>query len=195
MAIKQYLTELPILVNPEAGNTLYLYLEVSKVSISATLFKENENQKQRPIFFVSKSLFEPETRYTRLKQAAPALCVAVKKLHPYFQAYPIIVLTNLPLRSTIHKLDLSGRMVRWAIKLSEFSIQYKPRLALKGQLLADFLTEIPQRDVDPDNTGWWTLNVDGASRKMRAGVGLQLKAPIGERIEQAIGLEFPASTN
>ena len=37
--------------------------------------------------------------------------------------------------------------------------------------------------------------MDGASWKTRAGVGLQLKAPIGEKIEQAIRLDFPASNN
>ena len=33
----------------------------------------------------------------------------------------------------------------------------------------------------------------GASHQTRAGVDLQLKAPTGERIEQAIWLDFPAS--
>ena len=41
--IKQYLTELPILASPEAGNTLYLYLAMSEASISVALFKEDEN--------------------------------------------------------------------------------------------------------------------------------------------------------
>ena len=35
--------------------------------------------------------------------------------------------------------------------------------------------------------------MDGASGQTRARVGLQLKAPIGERVEQAIQLDFPAS--
>ena len=95
MAIKQYLIEPPILASLGAGDTLYLYLAVSEVSVSATLFKEDENQKQRPIFLVRKSLSGAETRYTRLERATLALCVAVKKLRPYFQAHPIVVLTNL----------------------------------------------------------------------------------------------------
>ena len=37
--------------------------------------------------------------------------------------------------------------------------------------------------------------MDGASRKTGAGVVLQLKAPTGERIEQATRLDFPASNN
>ena len=107
MAIKQYLTELSVLTSPEAGDTLYLYLAVSDFLVSADLFKEDENRKQRPVFFVRKSLSEAEDRYTHLEQAALALHVVAKKLRPYFQARHIIVLTNLPLRSTIHKPDLS----------------------------------------------------------------------------------------
>ena len=67
----------------EASDTLYLYLEVSDVLVSAPLFKEDENWKQRPVFFVSKFLFETETWYTHLEQATLALRVAAKKLHPY----------------------------------------------------------------------------------------------------------------
>ena len=132
MAIKQYLIESPILASPRACDTLYLYLAVAEASVSTTLFKEDENRKQRLVFFVSKSLSELETRYTCLEQAALALRVVAKKLCPYFQAHPIIVLINLPLQSTIHKPVLLGRMARWAIELSEFDIQYKWRLALKG---------------------------------------------------------------
>ena len=106
------------------------------------MFKEDENRKQRPVFFVSKSLVDTETRYSHLEQAALALQVATKKLCPYFQAHPIFVLTDLPLRGTIHKPNLSGKMARWAIELSEFGIQYKPSLAKKRQVLAYFLVEI-----------------------------------------------------
>ena len=80
MEIKQYLTEPPILTSPEVGDTLYLYLAVSEVSVSVALFKEDENQNYRSIFFVSQSLAEVETRYTRLEQAALALHVAARKL-------------------------------------------------------------------------------------------------------------------
>ena len=121
--------------------------------------------------------------------------MCAKKLCPYFQAYPIIVLTNLPLRNTIHKPDLSRRLARWTVELSEFGIQYKPCLALKGQVLVDFQAKLPQSDVVQDNNGLWILNVDGASRQTGAGVRLQLKASTGERVEQAIQLDFPTSNN
>ena len=86
-------------------------------------------------------------------------------------------------------------MAQWAFELSEFSIQYKPQLALKGQVLIDFLAELPQTDVVQDNNGWWILHVNKAFFQMGARVGLQLKAPTGERVEQAIRLYFPVSNN
>ena len=74
-------------------------------------------------------------------------------------------------------------MDRWAIELSEFGIEYKPRLSMKGQVLVDFLAKVPQQEMKSDNSSWWMLNVDGASRQTEAGLGLQLKAPTGEVIE------------
>ena len=60
-AIKQYLTESLILANPETSEKLYLYIDVSDVSVCTSLFKEDKYLKQRPIFFVRKSLSEAET--------------------------------------------------------------------------------------------------------------------------------------
>ena len=86
-------------------------------------------------------------------------------------------------------------MARWAIKLSEFSIWYGPRLTRKGQVLADFLVEIPQAGVSYGSMKCWILNVDGASRQTGAGIDLKLKSLAEERIEQAIHLGFSASNN
>ena len=140
-------------MSPEHGDTLYLYLAALEIAVSAALFKECGDAKLWPVFFVSKSLTDAETRYTHLEQVALALRTAAQKLCSYFQAHPVVVLTDLPLRGTIHKPDLSGRTARWAMELSEYGIQYKPRLSKKGQVLADFLAELPQHDTRPSNEG------------------------------------------
>ena len=151
--------------------------------------------KQRHGFFVSKSLADVETKYSHLEQAALALRIATKKLRPYFQAHPITVLTDLPLRSNIHKPDLSRRMDHWAIELSEYDIQYKLRISKKGQVLVDFIAELPQLESRPNSLDWWTLNIDGASKQTGVDIGLQLKSLSGDKIEQAIRLGFNASKN
>ena len=107
VAIKQYLTEPPIPVSPGHGDTLYLYLATSEIVVSAALFKECEDAKLRPVFFIIKSLNDAETRYTHLEQAALALQTAAQKLRPYFQAHLVVGLTDISLPGTIHKQDLS----------------------------------------------------------------------------------------
>ena len=37
--------------------------------------------------------------------------------------------------------EAAGRMALWAIELSEFDVQYRPRIAMKGQAVADFIAE------------------------------------------------------
>ena len=70
-----------------------------------------------------------------------ALVTAARKLRPYFQAHTIEVPTEYPMKQVLHKPEVSGRLMKWAIELSEFDIRYKPKTAIKGQVLADFIME------------------------------------------------------
>ena len=56
----------------------------------------------------------------------------------------------------MHKPDLSGRLVKWAIELSEFDISYLPRTAIKSQALADFVAEFSpnlQQEINKNTLG------------------------------------------
>ena len=70
-----------------------------------------------------------------------ALLTTSRKLQPYFQAHTVEVPTEYPMKQILHKPETSGRLIKWAIELSEFDIRYKPRIAVKGQILVDFITE------------------------------------------------------
>ncbi|RVW74067.1 Transposon Tf2-11 polyprotein [Vitis vinifera] len=102
-------------------------------AISAVLFRCPSPKEQKPVYYVSRALADVETRYSKMELTALALRSAAQKLRPYFQAHPVIVLTDQPLRSILHKPDLTGRMLQWAIELSEFGIEFQPRLSKKGQ--------------------------------------------------------------
>jgi len=60
--LKRYLTSPPFLSKPKDGEQLYIYLAVSKGAVSAVLVREED--KQFPVYYVSKSLLDAETRYT-----------------------------------------------------------------------------------------------------------------------------------
>ena len=97
----------------------------------------------------------------------------------------MVVLTDQPLHNILHKPDLTGRMVQWAIELSEYGIEFQPRLSMKEQAMADFVLEYSQRPAqhkEPCGKEWWTLQVDGASRSSGSGVGLLLQSLTGEQL-------------
>ena len=51
-------------------------------------------------------------------------------------------MTDLPIQKVLQKPDVVGRMVRWAVELSEFDIVYELRGSIKGQIYADFVAEL-----------------------------------------------------
>ncbi|XP_076944125.1 uncharacterized protein LOC143614629 [Bidens hawaiensis] len=79
-----------------------------------------------------------------LENLVLALVYDARRLRRYFQGHPINVLTRYNLKNVLSKPELSGRLVKWAIELEEHAIEYKPRPTIKGQVLADFVTEVPQ---------------------------------------------------
>ncbi|KAG7588597.1 Ribonuclease H-like superfamily [Arabidopsis suecica] len=140
--LKAYLTTPPVLSKPEVDEKLYLYVSVSNHAVSGVSIWEDRGE-QKPIYYISKSMTDPETRYTMMEKLALAVVTSVRKLRPYFQSHPIEVLTNQPLRTILHSPNQSGRLAKWAVELSEYDIEYKSRVSMKAQVLADFLTELP----------------------------------------------------
>ncbi|WKA08935.1 hypothetical protein VitviT2T_026617 [Vitis vinifera] len=92
--IKHCLMQLPILSSPIPKEKLYMYLAVSEWAISAVLFRCPSPKEQKPIYYVSRALVDVETRYSKMELTALALRSTAQKLRPYFQAHPVVVLTD-----------------------------------------------------------------------------------------------------
>jgi hypothetical protein len=105
---------------------------------------------------------------------ALALVIASRKLRPYFQSHSIKVLTGVPLCKILTDFEASGRLLKWALELSEYDISYHPRPALKSQVLADFIAEY---SVPPIASEKWELFVDGSTAQSGAGVGVSMTGP------------------
>ena len=69
---------------------------------------------------------------------------ATRKLLYYFQAYTVIVLTQLPLKALLRSADYTGKIAKWAIIIGVFDIKYMPRTSVKGQVLVDLVVEFTE---------------------------------------------------
>ena len=123
-----------------------MYLAVSEHTVSAVLIREEKGE-QKAVYYVSKTLADAETRYRPLEKLMLALVMASKKLSHYIQAHKIVVLTEHPLKSLLQQGDLTGRIARWAVTLGQFDLEFRPRTAIKGQVLADFVAELTPETI------------------------------------------------
>ncbi|XP_025661034.1 uncharacterized protein [Arachis hypogaea] len=191
--LKTTLSQPPILQKPLQGEDLFLYLSVTDWAISSALVSER-NKVQHPIYFVSKTLQHAELNYPRIEKLALALIFSARRLRPYFQSHVIYVRTDHPLRQVLHKPEIAGRLIKWAVELSEFDIRYQSRGPIKSQFLADFIAEFTTPSEE-DHAKQWILYVDGSSNNGGCGVGIRLEAEDGFILEHSIHFAFKASNN
>ncbi|XP_072081062.1 uncharacterized protein [Arachis hypogaea] len=191
--LKTTLSQPPILQKPLQGEDLFLYLSVTDWAISSALVTER-SKVQHPVYFVSKTLQHAELNYPRIEKLALALIFSARRFRPYFQSHVIHVRTDHPLRQVLYKPEVAGRLIKWAVELSEFDIRYQSRGPIKSQFLADFIAEltIPSEE---DHAKQWILFVDGSSNQEGCGAGIRLEADDGFILEHSIHLAFKASNN
>ncbi|XP_074326902.1 uncharacterized protein LOC141664845 [Apium graveolens] len=106
--------------------------------------------------------------------------------------------TRYPQR-ILHKPDMMERLAAWTIELSQFYIEYKPRTAIKAQVLSDFVVGCQFRarhsNPDEDKLRSWLLFVDGTSTTSSGGARIIIISLEGFKIQQALKFEFQATNN
>jgi len=74
------------------GTPLRLYFAVTERAVSAVL-AQDQDQAQKPIYFVSKVLQGPEVRYQALEEAALAVVFSARRLRHYFNSFTMLLMT------------------------------------------------------------------------------------------------------
>ncbi|GJZ66533.1 reverse transcriptase domain-containing protein, partial [Tanacetum coccineum] len=142
----------------------------------------------------------PELNYTPMEKLVLALVFAAKRLRRYFQAHPIAVITDQPIRQVMSRPEVAGRLQKWSIMLREHNITYRPRTSVKDQILADFLVEKPKEasaDMSEKEASQepGMLFTDGSSCINGSGAGLILTSLEGAEFTYALRFQFTASNN
>ncbi|XP_050147256.1 uncharacterized protein LOC126622495 [Malus sylvestris] len=89
--------------------------------------------------------------------------------------------------------------------LSEFSLQYVPQKAVKGQALADFLAHHPSlynfggNDIKigmvETRNNYWTMYFDGSSTSSSTGAGIVIQSLHHDRWHFSLKLDFDCTNN
>ncbi|XP_021995320.1 uncharacterized protein LOC110892465 [Helianthus annuus] len=202
--MKDCLIRLPTLTAPVKGEPLVMYLSASDKAVGAVLLVDRQGI-QTPVYYVSRTLNDPETRYAIMEKLLLALIHASRRLRRYFANHIIHVLKNYNIGNILARPEISGRLAKWAIELGGHNVVFRPRPTIKGQVLAFFMTEVPddkdreckamERAERQHSEEPWLLYTDGASNEDGAGAGLRLVSPEKHEFTYAIRLDFKSTNN
>lgn len=189
----------PLLSKPVEGK-LMLYLPTSQRVIYSMLVQEEENV-QYPMYYVGKALKDVEMRYTPLEKVVQAFVVTAQKLVPYFLVNSIHVLTVQPLGSVLKSSTSSDQIVKWAMELTQYGIEYRPRPSIKAQALPDFIVECTSQEsegehpIPKEGNDWWELNANGVASLKHCDKGIMLTSSKGLKLYYALVYQFKTSNN
>ena len=104
-------------------------------------------------------------------------------------------MTDQLIRKVMNKPEAAGRMVQWAIELSQFDVEYRPQTAIKAQALADFIAEFTTPEEANCPKELWTIYTDGSSIQHGGRASIVITSPENDVLEYGVQLKFPITNN
>jgi len=139
--IKNHLVNPPVLVPPQHRKPFRLYLSSDDTIIGSALIQEFEG-KERVIYYLSRRLVDTETRYSAIEKLCLCLYFSCTKLRHYLlSAECTVICKDDVVKYMLSMPILSGRIGKLIVALSEFDLRYESAKAVKGQVMADLVTQ------------------------------------------------------
>ena len=109
-------------------------------AIGALLAQEDDGGNEQPVYYVSRTLKDAETRYPRIEKACLVVIYASQRLKRYFSAHQILLVTKShPIKALLHQPPLTEKIAQWLVLLSQYDIGLRTPKAVKSQAIADLL--------------------------------------------------------
>jgi hypothetical protein len=147
----------PILTAPQPGENLLLYITATTHVVSTAI--------------ISEVLSESKVRYPTIQKILYGILITSRKLHHYFYAYNILVVSDFTLAVILHNRDATGRISKWAVELGALTLDFKPRTVIKLHALVDFMVEAPTNQLEH-----WVMYFDGSLKLGGSGAGVLFTA-------------------
>jgi hypothetical protein len=146
--IKNAISQAPILISPDFSRYFIIFSFASQDTIAGVLMQKDADNFEHPVDFMSKVLRDSELNYTITEKQAYALvkslqhfrnCVGYNKIKAY--------VPYLAVKDVLSQQDCMGTRGKWVSKIQEYDLEIKPTKIVKGQGLAQMLTESNQEAI------------------------------------------------
>ncbi len=149
--LKKLLASSQVLTFYDPDKPIRVDADASEYGLGAVLSHIDEQGRDRPIEFISRTLTKAERNYAQIEKEALAIVRAIKRFHKYIYARDFQLYTDhKPLElilDTQKQTPLMGtsRIIRWALVLNHYryTIKYRPTNKHSN---ADFCSRYPLPD-------------------------------------------------
>ena len=102
--------------------------------------------------------------------------------------HQVAVVTEYPLGDILRNKEANGRIIKWAIELATYSIDFRGRQMIKSQVLVDFIIEWTdmQAPVSADRPEHWVMYFDGSLNLDGAGAGIFFISPSRDHLRYVL---------
>ena len=140
--IKQAISEAPVLISSDFEKDFLVFSYALEHIVVAVLLQKNDRGEQQPIAFFSKILRDGELSYSIIEKQAYILVKDLKDLRIYLLHIHIIAFVPCSfVKSILTQPNPEEKRAKWVAVLLEYDIEIKPMKLVKGQGLANMMTD------------------------------------------------------
>ncbi|CAN6700235.1 unnamed protein product [Malus baccata var. baccata] len=201
-SIKAYLTSPPVLVPPQRGKPLKLYISASEKSIGSLLAQNNEGGKEQAVYYLSRILTEVETRYSPVERLCLALYFTASKLRHYMLPCHMHIIAKTDVIKAVkgqaiadflaEHQEFQDEVVNITGTLEVTSIWIPPGKGISGkkEWVQQKLRRVAGLWITP-----WKLYFDGSYTQKASRAGIVIINPQGIHHYYSFLLDYQTSTN
>lgn len=126
--LKEKLASSPILKIFDHNLMTELHTDASSRAISAVLFQHHPNSGLHPVHYMSHTTNEVQSKYSSYELEALAIIEGIKKFRHYLYGKHFKLVTDCKaFQQTLRKKDLTPKVARWVLMLSEYDFEVEHR--------------------------------------------------------------------